>query len=380
MIVYAIATLLTCLLAFIYERRRELWWLMPLAALPLAFVASVRWNVGTDFRRTYLPEYRALEFVRGVGKPAAEEKVFVRWAKRGTFGKTPERVQRHFVKVLGRCEPAYRALMEASVSCGIGLRPVMGFCAMLTAAFVFLAIFRHSRWPSLAAFLYVATGNYFLSLNIVRQYVAIAIALVALEFVFDNRPWRFLGCLLAAALFHYSAVLLLPCWLLGRMELTPKRGMPVIAAALALSLVASPIVHKVLVSVGADHYARYFRSALAEDGFEWLFFAINVCFLAMGAWYWDRAREGNRLFSLWYGMTVLGTVALAFSGSVPLMKRVNYYYAAPQFLMLPEMLLAEDDPKRRKWLAVLVVCAFVAETVVSVCILNKNGVLPYRIR
>ena len=378
MIVYLTATLLTVSLAFAYERRKELWWLMPLAALPLAFVAAVRWNVGTDFRRTYLPEYRALEFVRGVGKPAAEEKIFVRWAKRGTFGNTPERVQRHFIKVLGRCEPAYRALMEASVFCGTGIGPVLGFCALLTALCVFLAIFRYSRWPSLAAFLYVATGNYFLSLNIVRQYAAIAIALVALEFVFDNRPWRFLGCLLAAVLFHYSAILLLPCWLLGRMELTPKRGVPVIAAALALSLVVAPIAHKALVSVGADHYARYFKSALAEDGFEWLFFALNICFLAMGAWYWDRAREGNRLFSLWYGMTVLGTVALAMSGTIPLMKRINYYYAAPQFLMLPEMLLAEEDVRRRRILTVLVILAFLAETIVSVCLMNKNGVLPYR--
>ena len=77
-------------------------------------------------------------------------------------------------------------------------------------------------------------------------------------------------------------------------------------------------------------------------------------------------------------MTVLGTVALTFSGAIPLMKRVNYYYAAPQFLMLPEMLLAEENPRRRYALTTLVVVAFIAETAVSVYFFNKNGVLPYR--
>ena len=51
---------------------------------------------------------------------------------------------------------------------------------------------------------------------------------------------------------------------------------------------------------------------------------------------------------IWYNMTLLGTLALAFSGVLPLMKRVNYYYAAPQFLLLPEALRVEEDSKRCK--------------------------------
>lgn len=378
MFVYLTATLLTVALAFAYEHRKDLRWLLPLAALPLALVAALRWNVGTDFMRTYLPEYRALEHLHGVGRPPAKEKVFVRWAKRGTFGKTPERVLKHFCRVVHRSEPGYHALMEVSLRSGIGFQGVIGFCALLTAACVFWAVFRFSRWPSLAAFLYVATGNYFLSLNIMRQYVAIGIGLAALAFVVDRKPWHFMACVAVATLFHYSAVVLLPCCVLGWVELTPKRSLVLVAAALAVSFSVAPIVHKALVGIGADHYARYFSSTLAEDGFEWMFFAINLCFLAMGAWYWDRAREGSRMFVLWYGMSAIGTIALAFSGAIPLMKRINYYYAAPQFLMLPEMLLAEEDVRRRRILTVLVIFAFAAETIVSVCLMNKNGVLPYR--
>jgi len=380
MTVYVVATLLTCLLAFAYERRKDLWWLMPLAALPLAVVASARWKVGTDFTRTYLPEYCALEHVRGRGDAFAQEKVFARRAKQGGYRKTPEQIRQYFVKVLARCEPGYRAVMEVAVWCRLGLRYVIGFCAALTAACVFFAIFRFSRWPSLAAFLYVGTGNYFLGLNIMRQYVAIGLLLVATGFVLDRRPWRFLCCVALAALFHHSAFLMLPCWLLGRMDLTPKRSVPIIVAALVLSFAAGPFVRKALVLAGADHYAHYFKSQVAADGFEWMFFSINVCFLALGAWCWDRACAGNRLFAVWYGMTVLGTVALALSGFVPLMKRVNYYYAAPQFLMLPEMLLAEEDVRKRRWLTALAVLVFAAETVVAVCMMNKNGVLPYRMR
>ena len=71
-------------------------------------------------------------------------------------------------------------------------------------------------------------------------------------------------------------------------------------------------------------------------------------------------------------MTLLGTLALALSGVLPLMKRVNYYYAAPQFLLLPEVLQAEEDAKRRRILTVLIVLAFAAETIVAVGIYNER--------
>ena len=47
------------------------------------------------------------------------------------------------------------------------------------------------------------------------------------------------------------------------------------------------------------------------------------------------------------------------------MKRINYYFAAPQFLMLPEMLLAEENVRVRRWLVALSILAFAAETAVE---------------
>ena len=350
---------------------------MVVAAVPLLVVAAARWNVGTDFRRTYLPEYRALEQVRGARVPPKKVRAFKELASRNLFGKTPKAVCQHFKKVLRRSEPSYRLIMEGARWSGLGFRAVLAACALVTAACVFFAIFRFSRWPTLATFLYVASGNYFLSLNIMRQYVAVGIGLLAVAFVADRRPWRFLACVALATSFHYSALLLLPVYALSRFELTPKRGAVVLAVALALSFMAQPVTLELLRAIGAV-YVKYFSSRLAEDGFEWMFFAINCCFLAMGAHYWRGATAGNRLFAVWYGMTVLGTAALAFSAAIPLMKRINYYYAAPQFLMLPEMLLAEENPKRRWVLTALAVAAFAAEAAVSAFILNKNGVLPYR--
>ena len=82
---------------------------------------------------------------------------------------------------------------------------------------------RESSSPVLAVYLYVATSNYFLSLNIIRQYVAIGIGLVAVRFIRERRLLPFLICVAAAMFFHTTAVLLLPCYFLCSLAVRLRR-------------------------------------------------------------------------------------------------------------------------------------------------------------
>ena len=358
MTVYLVATALSCWFAWRAEKaeRRWPWWIA--AALPLVLVAAARWGLGTDVRRLYWPQFMA--------------------------------VQAHFdgsafphLKMLWRNfnleEPAYRWLVRGIVACGGSFRWFLIVTSLLTGALVSTAIFRQSRSPALAFYFYVTTSNYFLSLNIVRQYVAIGFVLLAVGFAVDRRFVWFALCMAAASLFHRSALLALPVVALPFVNVRLRWCFVAVALACALAPFVVPSVKWLLPRLGLKIYVKYFTARVSKDGFEWFFFAINLCFMLLGAWYFRRASAQSRLFSVWYYMTVLGTVALAFSGVVPLMKRVNYYYAAPQFLMLPAMLEAEGNPRWRKILTVAVAVAFAAETAVAVVLLNKNQPLPYRI-
>ena len=383
MTVYVIATLLSCIAAWMAGRdqaHRKSW--IVASALPLTLVAAARWGLGTDVDFTYLPVFTSLEWMRGGGGEELAEKLFrplIDGLVRRPLLLPPLEEARHWYAVLGTMEPGYRALLEAVVFFGGSFRWVTVLTALLTGYLVFTAIWRQSRSPVLAVYFYVTTSNYFLSLNIVRQYIAIGFVLVALTFVLERRPWKFLLLVAAGMLFHKTAVLVLPCWMFARMGGRPRWGYVVVSLAVLASFGAEPFFRTVLPYVGAGHYVRYFDMHFAKDGFEWIFFAINLCFMAIGTWYWERAKEAIPLFRCWYWMTVAGTVALSFSATVPLMKRVNYYFAAPQFLMVPELLLLEDNVRLRRWLTILAILAFAAETFVAVFLMNKNEPLPYRV-
>lgn len=392
MLVYIAATLASCLLAARCEKQdasaltavdsKRRWAELVLCALPLLLVSAARWGVGTDFFYTYLPEFRALQWLRAGGGDALCQELFAPVCKELTrwgLYASPESTLHSFLDVLSRCEPGYRAIMETAVALGGNFRLVIAAAAVITGLCVYYAIFTQCSAPVLAIYLYVASSNYFLSLNIIRQYIAIGIGLVAVQFIREKRLLPFLACVAAAMLFHATAVVLLPCYFLCRVQLKPRYALLLTAAVLACSGVLGRAAAWLMPRIGLGYYARYLGSAWNEDGFETMFFAINLCVLLFCGHYWNAAKQCCPYYVIWYNMTLLGTLALAMSGVLPLMKRLNYYYAAPQFLLLPEALQAEADPRRRRILTGCVAAAFAAETLAAVVLLNKNEVLPYRL-
>ena len=379
MIVYILATALTCLLVWFGERQERKWPWRICAALPLMIVAAIRWDVGTDFYHTYYPASLAFECIKGGSLPDQIDKAFAPLLPRlgCPIFNTPQKLFGNYASSVQCVGPAYRCVMEVAWWFGGGIRTHMAIFAVITGILVFVAIYRQSKWPVFAAFLYVTTSNYFLSLNIVRQYFAVVIGLVAVEFVRDRKPLPFFACIAVAALFHPSALVLLPLYFVGQIELRFKWCALLILAAAAAASFAAPAAVWGLETLGMHRYAGYFQSEYRTDGFEWMFFAVNAAFMVFGGWYWERAKKVSPYFIIWYNMTVIGTIFLAFSGSFPLMKRINYYFAAPQFLLLPEILLAESRLNVRKVLTALVIVGFLLETAVAVWMFNKNEPLPY---
>ena len=64
--------------------------------------------------------------------------------------------------------------------------------------------------------LFVMCGFYFDSMNLVRQYVAISLLFVAFTFFLNGENIKYLLCVLLAALFHYSVLVIFPFILLSR--------------------------------------------------------------------------------------------------------------------------------------------------------------------
>lgn len=381
MLIYLIATALSCWLAWMGERAERKWPWRIASAIPLTLVAALRWDVGTDIYHTYLPSFYAMECERLGGGAEIVEKIMGPLFNRLSGGPvdTVGKLYANYRRVFYNQEWGFRQLMTFMSWSGLGFRGLIVLTSVLTGALVFTAIYRQSRSPVLAIYLYVMTSGFFLGMNIVRQYVAIGFALVAVEFIVRRKPFPFLACIVAGMLFHYSVVLLVPCYLICRVPIRPRWGIVLIAVSFAFSLVARPVAIWMLAQAGLDHYGNYLRSP--SRGFEWMFFALNLSGLVFGSLYWRRANDGERdgYFNAWYDMLLLGTMVLALSGAIPQLKRINHYFAAVQFLLLPQILTYESRRGWRRMLTGVVAVSFALETWVAVWLANKNEPLPYSV-
>ena len=353
------------------------------AMIPFLAVMSARWCVGVDTWHTYTPEYLGMKS-EAVQLTDEEDQIMLICSQlngRMDHGNSIEDAKKITL------EDTYRNFREAYHHTGIGFQLLQRVLVLFHAdvqwlyfvtsliilGLTFTAIWQQSSYPLLACLFFVITGNFFLSMNIVSQYIAVAICLFACIFAEKRKPvWFFLLVALAAT-FHISALVFMAVYFLPKLKIKPLWCIIAVAAALLVAQFAFPLIKK-LVEVIAPKYARHF--ALASD-FEWIFFGIGCAVLALGTYYFNQGKD-LPFFRLWYYMNVLGLITLAFSGNIPLMKRINYYFAVPHFLLIPMLMNLEEDKKRRIALHILTIGLFTVQIIVAIWHLNKHATLPYR--
>ena len=356
-----------------------------LAALPLFVLSALRWDVGTDTWHTYTPEYLAMMSETRELSPEEEQIIlndYRRLAKRD-FGYTDEQISAitykdafgFFSQTYKHTSPGFQLIERGLIALNADVQWLYVVTSLIIMAFVFASIYWQSKDSALACLLFVITSNYFLALNIVSQYMAISICLFACMYVEKQKPLPFFLLVLLAASFHTSALVFLPVYFLPKLRVKPLWCAVSVAAVFLLVPLLFPLLEK-LVRLVMPKYARYFAKNTVYE-FEWFFFAIGAAVFALGTYYWEQGKDRPR-YRLWYYANVLGLMALCFAARMPNMKRINYYFAAPHFLLLPLIIRCEADRRRRICLKIVVIVLFIAETVVAVWLLNKNQPLPYQ--
>lgn len=356
-----------------------------LGMLPLFLLSALRWDVGIDTWHTYTPEYLAAAAETRELTPEEEQIVIddYRMLAKTEWGYSDEQIKAitredafgFFNDTYNHTSPGFRVIERALLAVKADVQWLYVVTSLITLLFVFAAICWQSKDMALAGLLFVITSNYFLTLNIVSQYMAISICLFSCLFAEKRKPLPFVLLVLLAASFHTSALVFLPVYVLPKLRIKPMWCAIGIAAVALIVPLVFPLLEK-LVGLLMPKYSRHFVSDTGYE-FEWIFFALGAAVFIAGTFYWKQG-ESKPYYRLWFYANVLGMMALCFSARVPEMKRINYYFAAPHFLLLPLIMGCETDRRRRTLLKTAVIVLFVAETVVAVWMMNKNQVLPYQ--
>lgn len=223
--------------------------------------------------------------------------------------------------------------------------PVFAFFSIVTVFFFVKALHDQGSFYAFSLYLLLTGGYYFNSLNSVRYYLALAVALFSMKYVLRGEYGKFVLWVLVGAMFHKSVLLVIPVYLVARFLAAGKlkRWHYVAGGCFLASLV---LCQKLYREVIFFFYPYYRNSEFDNGGLSYANILKCVCVLILGIVFCRKALKSDLMNRFYFFLNLFGLVAYCCGSIIPEVSRVGYYMIISQVFLLPR-LLGEIE---KKWL------------------------------
>lgn len=216
--------------------------------------------------------------------------------------------------------------------------PVFGFFSLLTVFFFVKALHDQAEDYAPALFLLLTNGYYFNSLNSVRYYLALAIALYAAKYVLRGDYAKFILWVLAGAIFHKTILLVIPVYLVAAyLAKTGFRKWHLLIAVPggALLVFGQDLIRKILFRI----YPFYEASAFDNGRLSYINILKCLCVLALCVITYKSTIKDHFANRFYFILQLFGLIVFCCGGFIPEASRIAYYMVAFQVFLLPGVLL-----------------------------------------
>ena len=180
---YLFGVLITFFMYLIFSKNKNIQYVM--TALPLCVISAIRYDVGTDYFYRYVPIYRAL------------------W--NGYDVENLEIGFKLFIKLLINFTSDYQILFIIT-----SIVIVYGIIGI---------IFKYSKKPIISIVLFFLLGYYFESMNLVRQYMALSLSMIAFDKMMEKKHFQYIIYTFIATSIHNVAIVSVFYILLSKIKL-----------------------------------------------------------------------------------------------------------------------------------------------------------------
>ena len=224
----------------------------------------------------------------------------------------------------------FQYLLGNNVWCG---RVILALFSLGTVWFFLKAIYDQSVDFTAALFLLMTQGFYFNSLNTVRYYFALSVALYAMKYAIEKKWLPFVGYIVFAALFHKSVLLVIPAYFLA--TLPWKKWMVALAGVFCASLVVFPgFYRRIIFAI----YPFYENSAFDRAQISYVNIAKCGAVVVFSLLFYKKVIQKNRANKFYFILNVGALLTYCFGSFIPEVSRVAYYLIQSQIFLIPGVL------------------------------------------
>lgn len=215
--------------------------------------------------------------------------------------------------------------------------PIFALFSVVTVLFFVMALHDQGKHYVFSLFLLLTGGYYFQSLNSVRYYLAVAIALYSMKYVLRGEYGKFILWIVAGAAFHKSILLVIPVYLAARFLAAAhlKTWHYVLAILLILSLIFGQEIYRRIVFF----FYPYYEDSIFDNG-QLSYVNIGKCLgtLGLSLICFQRSLKEQLVNRFYFFLNLAGLVVHCCGTFIPEVSRIGYYMLVSQVFLLPALL------------------------------------------
>lgn len=252
--------------------------------------------------------------------------------------------------------------------------------------FILAYIRENSKNYSFSVFIFMSSTLFAFSLNGMRQSIATAIFLYAVKYIKKNNLIKYMIFIVIAILFHKSAMIYIPFYLLSYVDLRSYKKMPIVLFITLILTVSSKPIYSLLYKLSFKYgfYSKFFNSQYDQGvQFNWMYFLmllINVVIVL--SFYLFVSNDDATLEELdnkvEFNIQVIALFFSAVSFVVPGAFRMFYMFNPIQLTLVPNMLSKISDKRLRLVIKCTIVLLYIVLYGYLIMRLNQNEILPYQ--
>ena len=223
--------------------------------------------------------------------------------------------------------------------------PVFAFFSLLTVFFFVKALHDQGSYFAFSVYLLMTGGYYFNSLNSVRYYFALAVALFSMKYVLRGEYGKFILLIMAGAMFHKSILLVIPVYLVARFLAAArlKKWHYVLGTIFLVTLIFGQRFYRQIIF----YFYPFYENSVFDNGrLSYVNILKCVCVLLLGLICYRESLRDDLQNRFYFFLNLFGLVAYCCGSFIPEVSRVGYYMIISQVFLLPRLLAGME----KKWL------------------------------
>ncbi len=236
--------------------------------------------------------------------------------------------------------------------------PIFALFSFVTVFFFVKALHDQAENYVFSLFLLLAGGYYFQSLNSVRYYLALAMALFAAKYVLRGEYLKFILWILAGAMFHKSILLVIPVYLvailLAKATLKVYHYALLGAAGLSVICFGKNLLRWIIFKI----YPYYENSAFDNGSLSYANIAKTLAVLILCLLCYQKSLREDVMNRFYFFLQLCALMVFCCGSFMPESSRIGYYMSASQIFLLPRLIGGMENKKFRWFCTVGVVGCF----------------------